>query len=441
MAFGKAVFLGVFVKFLLTGNNAIRIISGQILHDETFFMDDLNVQPTLGFEYSFEVEYPIENCCPIRDIYYTQKDYIDLKCFTNVAKHEQVWSKNDLHFLSPTDHVGTISDQLRCSTKHNNTKCFGTYTLQDFIPKRRWFLFGYLCDDLANNNKSLKGLSYKITVFNEYNETTCQKIKTSTDATLQCSEFLNYVTLPNVFGDTSQLQASSSFDALAGILGSMNEPCYQYLKEVACIGFFPPCINFTDNGGIIKTQTIQALCRETCQEFLYGCEKLLGNDMAKTINCDYFESKHNSSTCFYKEIKCIEPEQISHGGYHIIKGIKGNNNFPASTVIQYYCDNNYDLEGPGNSTCLYSGKWSAKSQCVFSAVKMALFIGIPLVFLAGIIVLCAIFLLKYKRQRALARKKLELCMHKRNGTHDAFISYNDSDSSRDKIFVKDTCYV
>lgn len=413
-------------------SNGVRTIYGHISYDTSFYMEDLNVQPTLGFEYSFEVEYPSVNCCPIQDIYYTQKNYVDLKCFTNVAKNEQVWARNNIHFLSPTDHQGNAPGQLQCSAQNDTTKCIGHYIFQDFEPKRRWFLIGYLCDDLANSNRSLKGLTYNIKVLNEYNETSCQEMKTFTDATLKCSNFFTYVTLPNAFGDNSQLQASTTFDGLVGGLGKLEEPCYPYITEMFCIAFFPPCINFTDVNGIVSTQTIQAVCRESCEDFLLGCEKLLGNDIANTIYCHYFKSKKYSSTCVYKEVTCIEPQKILHGGYHIIQG---KNDFSASTVVQYYCDNAYHIEGFENSTCLYSGKWSTKPKCVLSTAKIVLYITLPVMFV-GVTVFCAILLRRCERQKAQEREKIKVFMNKRKGTHDAFISYYSSDSSPDKILVK-----
>ncbi len=417
---------------------------GKILDNKTFLKSALNSKATLRFEYSFAVEFPNENCCPLLDIYYTPKEYVELECFTDVANHERVRHRNSMHFLSPTDNTGNAPDQsqITCSSGHNVTKCTGKYILQDYEPKMRWFLLGYLCEDLVHNSLTLKGLKYDINVTQESNITTCQKIDTPTDAAERCSKYFMYVTFPNVFADYTQLQASTTFDGVVGpLLNSDKQKCHLYLEHTLCMVIFPPCKNISVIDSRMTTSDLGFVCSEACQDFVDGCGPYLGKAFERSTRCWYFRSAKNSSKCYYEPVYCNTPKQMENG-YHTI--IKGNETFSHGTVIKYFCYAGFNLNGPENSTCMLSGRWSSESFC--TSAKFAnsdssldishviIYIILPGLILFIVLSTCTMFTKKIRKVEKKPLKKGHLS--KRNKKFDAFISYYSSGDSSDNKFVK-----
>ena len=198
-------------------------------------MAPLHDNPVLFFEMTFVVEFPKEACCPILDIYYTPKEYEELECFTDLAKNERIWYGNNLFFLEYLE--GSL---VECKTLSDNStnRCTGTFKLQDYEPKMRWFIFGYLCSEKA---KSLQHLTYNLTLLHESNVTSCEAIDSSVEATRKCAKLYDYVTFPNLFGDNNQIEAARTMDLFYARLDNQVPPCHRDMEKILCRVFFPEC--------------------------------------------------------------------------------------------------------------------------------------------------------------------------------------------------------
>ncbi len=374
-----------------------RVLSLNITSNITWLMSDLNVQPVRRFDYEFNIEFPSENCCPIFSVYKTHRDYVKLECFTDGAKGETVWLKNYIHSLVPKDNTGNLpydGSVASCTEKENIIRCIGKFRIQDFEPKRRDFILGFLCGDLHSKNLSLDGLNYTILVSDERNVVTCEKVDHSTEAARRCGKYMDFATFPNVFGDYSVTRASFTFDAMMGTLEKRDILCHKYLEKGLCFALFPACTNVSlSTQDEYRSESVVSPCRDLCEEFEISCSKKLGQAFIDTLYCDYFRYKEHIDICYHQDVFCEEPDVIPNGGYNIIGG---NSSFAVGTTIEYYCDRNYELDGLQNSTCLFSGGWSSTSKCTLTSSSInhsnltleesLIFIGIPCVIVSAILV-------------------------------------------------------
>ena len=76
--------------------------------------------------------------------------------------------------------------------------CEGRTTIQDYIPRRYGFSFGYECDVSAK--PSLFGLSFNFTISEQSNRTQCFRTPQNLFE-ISCHEFYDYMSLPNMIGD------------------------------------------------------------------------------------------------------------------------------------------------------------------------------------------------------------------------------------------------
>ena len=431
--------------------HSYHTLSAKINDDTTWLMSELNTRPVQQFNYEFNIEFPSENCCPILDIYHRTNSYmVDKECFTDGVKGATVWFKNKIHFLEPNKGLSPYDGNAAMCTDHRITiRCKGAFRMQDFEPKKRYFILGYLCSDLNSKNISLQGLKYEIKVTDESNITTCEKMQSTTAIALRCAKHIDYVTLPNYFGDYSQMTASVTFDSLFEFLETMVDslfdfletmvtPCYKYLEKAVCIALFPPCKNVTTSDGRKTATSILSPCKETCNDFVSACYSHLKHTFVNILFCEYFALKHKSDSCYHIDVECKEPTPLINGYFKIIKG---NSSFLAGTIIKHFCDKGYKLEGLQNSTCLLSGEWSSQSQCIPTNVDSNLtmshaffIIGTPLLItLKCVIVMFVTLLMRYKRSKIRVTNKKQ---QKRNRENDAFISYYSDESSPEQTFVR-----
>ena len=143
--------------------------------------------------------------------------------------------------------------------------------------------------------------------------------------------------------------------------------CYKFLFELGCYACIPKC-------DVTRNVTIPP-CRETCWDFLHGCEGVLRkfyqdytSDIRKLMNCDYLPRKGGDirSKCFYKAVTCDAPPKIPNG--KIQGGIIINGTYPLHTQLNIMCVNQtFVMKGNSTITCMYTGTWSHPPQCVLRA--------------------------------------------------------------------------
>ena len=397
-------------------------------------MASLHKAPVLFFEMGFEVEFPTEACCPILDIYYTPKEYERLKCFTDMAKNERVWYRNNLFFLEYLE--GSL---VECTTNtySSTQRCTGTFKLQDYEPKMRWFTFGYLCSD---KGKSLQGLTYNITL-KESNVTACEPIQSTgtVEAIQKCAKLYDYVTFPNLFGDNNQIQAARSMDTFYARLDSPDPPCHKDMEKILCRVFFPECpvSNDSDTNGQLTTTYLPHACEQLCYDVVHiACAKAFGSSFAAGASCQYFPDYNKSNVCIYEPVTCDKPPEVTFGVYSPHMDI-----YPVTTAVQYACDEGFVLEGPYNSTCQYSSLWTDQPACTerenpssVLAIYIVIFVLLAFIIICIILVIMIKYWLQKKRRKSLQKSLYnnDACVsfQKRHKTYDAFVSYNSEESER-----------
>ena len=264
------------VLFLFGQTFGAKNHHGTIKNRTSWFMAPLHDNPVLFFEMTFAVEFPKEACCPILDIYYTPKEYEELECFTDLAKNERIWYGNNLFFLEYLE--GSL---VECKTLSDNStnRCTGTFKLQDYEPKMRWFIFGYLCSEKA---KSLQHLTYNLTLLHESNVTSCEAIDSSVEATRKCAKLYDYVTFPNLFGDNNQIEAARTMDLFYARLDNQVPPCHRDMEKILCRVFFPECpVEDIQLDGELTATYLPHACEELCHDLIHiACAKEFGSSFS-----------------------------------------------------------------------------------------------------------------------------------------------------------------
>ena len=154
-------------------------------------------------------------------------------------------------------------------------------------------------------------------------------------------------------------------------------------------------------------------CREMCQDVLEGCWQELWALLArmssefrynnyfyftflpdirklKLINCNYLPSLHGSVPCFYKNVTCDSPPDVTNGT-RIINATE-KNVYELYDVVQYACVNEtFTMKRNSAITCLYSGEWShPPPTCIPQGINFlnALHIVLPVLIASVIIYTC-----------------------------------------------------
>ena len=125
--------------------------------------------------------------------------------------------------------------------------CQGGTTVQDYIPRKYGFSFGYKCSFTVK--PSLVGLSYNFTISGQSNRTQCLLIERISGSMRECLEFYNHISLPNMIGDHNMNSLQSSISILNGfeafisyILSQLpTGGCFKHMKEVLCRIVSPEC--------------------------------------------------------------------------------------------------------------------------------------------------------------------------------------------------------
>ena len=423
--------MNILILLLLSQCVRTLVHNGSINTNTSWFMSPLHNDPVLFFEMKIVVEFPVEACCPILDIYYTPKEYEILKCFTDMAKNERVWYRNNLFFLEHLE--GSL---VKCTINGDNRthKCTGTFKLQDYEPKMRWFTFGYLCSD---RGKSLQGLTYNLTLIKELNVTVCEPKDSSVEATRKCAKFYDYVTFPNVFGDNNQIEAARSMDIFYTRLDNLVSPCHRDMEKILCGVFFPQCpiSNNSESNGQLTTTYIAHPCEQACYDLVHiACANEFGSSFSAGASCQYFPNYNTSDICIYEPVTCAGPPEVHFATYFPNMDI-----YPVKTTVHYTCEEDFVLNGPQRATCQYSGMWTEQPVCIEETQPANMFtIHMIVLAILSVIIICIVIVItvKYwlqrKRRNSLQRRHYNneeyVSLKKRNRKFDVFVSYNSEES-------------
>ena len=254
-----------------------------------------------------------------------------------------------------------------CRPVNNQTKCGRDDRYQDNIPRNFGFSFGFMCRDVST--KSLKGLSYSLTINDQSNDTECEPIPDT--APFNCTKYYNLATFPNLLdqqevdrvaiGLRTSLDLINPLDFEHYFIGNLSKiDCYQHLMEVFCFLYFPKC----DSASNIMIPP----CKESITKLQEGSKEWLLTHLPfhvlTTFNplTDYLPSKNGSVPCFYKPVICSAPPKIHNG--EIIGGISPDGTYFIQSDIKYKCKKPLDkMHGSSNIACLYSKNWSSPPYC------------------------------------------------------------------------------
>ena len=319
--------------------------------------------------------------------------------------------------------------------------CEGRTTIQDYIPRRYGFSFGYECDVSAI--PSLVGLYYNFTISGQSNRTICLPLPHLPETMEECLGYYKHMSLPNMIGnhDMTSLQKSIAgfkiYDAFISQFSSQlpTGSCYKHMKEVLCRMYFPQC----DQTG--KGNQVIPICKETCFILFHSCQEIwrlilysyfksakfkkwkkhAHRNISNFLDCNYLPSVHDSIPCFYKPVMCDPPPNVTNA--RIINGSEHGGTYLAKFQVEYECvGETFQMEGNSSVTCLYSGEWYKIPKCLKRKGKTLnlLSIVIPLV-----IALFFVFIITcIARRYAYRKKEKKSLLLKRNREYDVFVCYN-----------------
>ena len=321
--------------------------------------------------------------------------------------------------------------------------CHGKKTIQDYIPRTFAISFGFFCG--RAEEKSLKGLTYNISIYDQTNETKCTPIPYNPHN--PCFWQYRHTTLPNLIGMKNFREASSFLAAvehitvvLPKLIGSLM--CHKYFQELVCYSVFPKC-NRIDN-------TVIHPCKELCMEFEKACLSPIRKDILTSeenntrlllqlirnvevtsapLDCDYLPSRHGSIPCFYKPVTCDAPSNVTN----VQTSSKGAT-YRVNSKIEYPCnEGGSNLPGNNSIVCQYSGKWLRTSKCPNEGIVSLnpIIIVLPLFITSAVIYFGIIINFKWLKRS----KNIRLM---RNKEYDAFVCYDVADAQfTHKIIIKE----
>ena len=244
----------VFTQWSWT-HSITKSMSGVIFDDTTFFYETFPVSPLRRAIIEVDVQDFIgssrsEGHYAMVGIYTTQ-DHINFKkrCM------ERIYRQLGNEYLRTG--ITTDTDESRhliCkSGRHPGMlHCTGNITVQNYIPRKFSFLFGFRCDNVDARD-SLRGLFYNMSIYGT-NKTECFKLPPN----YTCYRYLQYGVLFNLMGMTYQ-----------GDFGKINRftyldllrympHCYQHLHEFLCDVVVPKCDP--------ELKQVIPPCKEMCQD-------------------------------------------------------------------------------------------------------------------------------------------------------------------------------
>ena len=452
----------IYVLFLLPNMVSTRVtISDTITIDTSFYYRRFETFPsklaTLDYSVTFNLtrikhQRDTKGCNVILDIYTTEYDKnLNTNCSNDgfgQLRNENLWTPLYLRHR-PYRFTTCKPDEKDSDMLH----CQGQTTIQDYVPRKYGFSFGYECSFTAK--PSLIGLSYNFTISGQANSTQCLLIQYLPGTMKECLSFYNHTSLPNMIGDhdiTSVKRSLSPFTAFEAFISYISSQlptggCYKHIKEVFCRISFPQCDH-------MRNQVIH-ICKETCFIFLNSCLKFLNSalhsylktapfshwrkiadrNITDELDCNYLPSVNDPVPCYYQPVTCNPPPNVTNA--RKINGSERDGSYLAKFQVEYECVNEtFEMEGNSTVTCLYSGEWYKIPKCLKrkrEKSNKSNLNPLSIVILLLIAPFC-IFIITYIARRYICRTKKSLLL-KRNREYDAFVCYN---FDEDHFFVFDS---
>ena len=452
----------VFVLFLLPNMVSTRVtISDVVATDTSFYYRQFQMPPsklaTLDNSVMFnrtrvngECERDI--CKVILDIYTNEHDKnLKINCsndgfgqLMNENLRTPLYLRNRPYRFTTCKLEDMDLDMLHCE---------GRTIIQDYIPRKYGFSFGYDCG--ISTKPSIFGLSFNITISEQSNKTKCLRTHQNLSE-ISCHEFYDYMSLPNMIGDpniafvNSWAEGFKKMGAFVLYFLSMlpTEGCYKHMNELFCHIIFPKCDQ-------VENQMIPP-CKETLSDFLHGClkyfrevfeampssdvklfrkwrTKLAGINISTIIiDSDYLPSITDSIPCSYKPVICDQPPNVTNA--RIIKNTEPYGTYLAMSQVEYECVNEtFQMEGNSTVTCLYIGEWYKIPKCLKRSNKSPKMSNLnPLSIVLPLLILpLFILILSHLIWRHVCLKKKAQEYFTRIKDYDAFVCYEYNEVDQD----------
>ena len=396
-------------------------ISGVVQEDVGFYFSKLSEYPSRLATIKISVNYtpPITFYSGLYMNIYTVKE--------NINQQKQCTELHYGQFLN--DKMIIRFNRGRCKEMQGVTYCNDRRRIQDYIPRNYYISFGYDC----GLNESLKGLTYKITIYGQANRTKCSAIKSN----VRCSKYYPSMSWPTIVGSSNPTLSGGDFQThyylFTNLLGKL---CYKHVEKFICYLLFPKCV---DGHQMIT------VCRETCADAIDACVDdilfVLRNVTAydsklKTMKeriesiplnsakefCNYLPSANSTVPCFYEPVTCDTPPKVKNA--EMQNEININKTYLFNSKVTYSCKNETQVRGNNTIACLQSGGWSKPPLChpkltpEPSETLNHFFVVVSVLVVPCVICIITCGLLRYKRRRT---RKNPLLF--RNKTFDAFVCY------------------
>ena len=341
----KVRILFVFVVFTRWSwtHSITKSMSGVIADDTTFFYKTFPVSPLRMAIIEVDVRdftgsSRLKGHYPMVGIYTTQ-DHINFKKQCT----DRVYGQLGNEYLHPG--ITTDTDESRLLICKNGLPnmlhCTGNITVQDFIPRKFSFSFGFRCDNVDASD-SLKGLFYNMSIYGT-NKTECFELPPNNT----CYRYLQHGVLHNLMGieyqeDLGKINRFTYLDLLRYM-----PHCYQHLHEFLCYVVVPKCDP--------ELKQVIPPCKEMCQDANDACNNL------ERLNCDYLPSLGGEISCFYEPVFCTAPPTVKNAR------VKTNSTEYLNHFLydraKYSCNKGYKIIGNNSISCTYSGRWSTPPHC------------------------------------------------------------------------------
>ena len=326
--------------------------------------------------------------------------------------------------LKESDSTPTECLQEGLETIH----CRGNISVQDFKPRNFSFSFGFCCDRNTSDS-SLKGLTYKISIHEQSNETNCVYLP---HKVRQLYSQYHYGLLPDLIGVQDMLTVLRHENKLRTYLPIFERLCYQNTVELMCHVIIPEC-------DPASSQVIHP-CKEMCHDFRKTCSQIAVPksivsevlpditfedetviwDTSTDYNCDYLPALNGDIPCLYRSVSCKSPPVVKNATLLSTKSAK-NITYSVFDTAEYSCIEGFVMQGNKSVSCMYNGQWSTPPKCLLKNITKSKFLNVSLpLFLILLTIILLIAGLKYRNFIKMKQVAETLT---RNKQYDAFVSY------------------
>ena len=167
--------------------------SNTITEDTKWYYKQLTTNPSLIMDIEFSIVF-LDTLGTFRFNLYTAEDHINIQKQCPFQHYEQLYNED----LSAPLRLGSYKN-YSCSKRRDGFRyCKGKTVMQDFKPRNLGISLGYGCHH--SDARSLKGVSFNISVSGQRNKSECVPVQNQTSISKTVASFTHYASFPNLLG-------------------------------------------------------------------------------------------------------------------------------------------------------------------------------------------------------------------------------------------------